>query len=316
MKKITYLGTILLIVSLFTACKPYENLTTLQSMNELVYPYDVKRIQLNDDVNIAYIDEGKGSETIIFIHGLGSYLPAWKNNIDSLKKQYRCIALDLPGYGKSSKNPTDGSMSYYADVVMQFAAKLQIDKPIVCGHSMGGQIAVVAALRYPTSIKKLILTAPAGFETFHEGQKQWFREAMSLTAVKLTSVEQIQTNFGYNFYKMPKSAEFMITDRINMRTASDFDAYCHAIAVSVQGMVDEPVFEKLPQIKIPVLAIFGEQDNLIPNRFLHGGRSRSIGEKGVAQLPNGQLKMINKAGHFVQFEQPNAFNALVLEFLK
>jgi pimeloyl-ACP methyl ester carboxylesterase len=133
--------------------------------------------------------------------------------------------------------------------------------------------------------------------------------------VKLTPVQSIQTNFANNFYQIPKEAHFMIEDRIAMRSASDFEGYCYIIVQSVNGMVDKPVFDHLSEIEVPVLAIFGEQDNLIPNPYLNGGRSRDIGEKGVNALPNAQLEMVNKAGHFVQFEQPDKVNQLILSFL-
>lgn len=70
---------------------------------DLDYPYNVNYQEVGSGQQIAYIDEGEGMP-LILIHGLGSYIPAWKQNIPALSKQYRVIALDLPGYGKSSKN--------------------------------------------------------------------------------------------------------------------------------------------------------------------------------------------------------------------
>jgi len=83
-------------------------------MDQIEYPYEVKKVELFNDIELAYVDEGKGDQTIIFIHGLGSYLPAWKNNIEGLMSDYRCIAIDLPGYGYSSKGKYEGSMTFFA----------------------------------------------------------------------------------------------------------------------------------------------------------------------------------------------------------
>ncbi len=67
---------------------------------------------------------------------------------------------------------------------------------------------------------------------------------------------------------MPDDAQFMIDDRISMRSAKDFEAYSYAVVQSVHGMVNEPVLEHLEEIEQPVLIVFfGENDNLIPNRF-------------------------------------------------
>ncbi len=300
----------------FGQINPYMKLPEYSSFDEIPYPFEVHKVKLSEDIELAYVDEGKGDETIIFIHGLGSYLPAWKKNIAELSKDYRCIGIDLPGYGKSSKLPHSGKMTFYAEVVNQFAEALNLENIYIAGHSMGGQIAMVTTLTYPELVKGLILAAPAGFEYFTPGQKEWFRNVMTLDGVMKTPVDAIQTNLYYNFYKTPEDADFMITDRIAMRNASDFEAYSYAVVQSVNGMVDEPVLEYLENIKKPVLIIFGENDNLIPNRFLNPGFTKKIAETGHSKLPNSTLVMLPKTGHFLQFENPEGFNQAVREFLK
>lgn len=311
-------------ILLFTQCKtmnpanwhPYNDLPGLKTMSELEYPFTVHHVTLTDGRRIAYIDEGQGSETIIFIHGLGSYLPAWKQNIEVLKNHFRCIAIDLPGYGHSSKEPHSGMMSFYASAVIDFMDRLGIENAVLAGHSMGGQISMVAAMMYPERVSRLILAAPAGFERFTPGQKQWFRNVMTVRGVMLTRVEDIITNLAINFYNMPPEAEFMIKDRIAMRSASDFEAYSYAVVQSVNGMVDEPVIEKLHKITQPTLIIFGENDNLIPNRFLNPGTSAEVAKAGAEGIRDSRLVMLPQTGHFVQFENFQRFNEEVLKFLK
>jgi hypothetical protein len=78
---------------------PYQSLKGFQTFDEMEYSYEVKKIGLPENkTEIAYIDEEKGEKTIIFVHGLESYLPAWKKNIESLKSSYSCIAIDLHRY--------------------------------------------------------------------------------------------------------------------------------------------------------------------------------------------------------------------------
>ncbi|MBE0663350.1 MAG: alpha/beta hydrolase [Bacteroidales bacterium] len=295
--------------------KSFMNAPSFNSFEDIPYPFAVKKVKVSPDVEIAYADEGSGTETIIFIHGLGSYLPAWKKNIEVLKTDFRCIAIDLPGYGKSSKLPHDGTMTYYAGIVSQFIEKLDLGKVYIAGHSMGAQIGMVLALYHPEKVKGLILAAPAGFEEFTEGQKQWFRNVMTLEGVKRTTAEDIQTNLAWNFYNLPDDARFMITDRLGMRTASDFEAYCHAVVQSVNGMVNEPVLPFLSKITQPTLIIFGENDNLIPNRFLNPGATAKIAEKGASLIPNNKLVILPKTGHFVQFESYGEFNKEIKEFI-
>lgn len=301
-------------VLLLAACSPYKDLTKME-FDDLKYPFPVKTIQLKD-ANIAYVDEGTGDNTIIFIHGLGSYLRAWDKNIPELSKKYRCIAIDLPGYGKSSKEIHPGSMEFYADVVAQLINKLELKNVTLAGHSMGGQISMVFALKYPTLVKNLVLVDPAGFETFNEGEKQWFRDVMTVNAVKLTPVQAIRSNLILNFYDMPDDAEFMVTDRVALRDAKEFEKYCYAVAKSVHGMVDQPVINLIDRIIQPTLIVFGENDNLIPNPYLHGGKTEDIAKIGNEKIKGSKLVIIPECGHFAQYEKYNEFNNAVLEFLK
>lgn len=309
-----YLFTLFLSIGIMMA-HSQSGLPRLESMDMLEYGMPVKKITVKDDITIAYTDTGKGDEVILFIHGLASYIPAWKKNISELQHDYRCIAIDLPGYGRSSKGNYAGSMSFYAECVKLFCEKTAISKVHIAGHSMGGQIAMVTALKYPELVDKLILIAPAGFETFNKGQRQWFRDVMTVDGVRLTTVEQIRLNYAYNFYDMPDDAQFMVDDRIAIRSAKEFTDYCFNITQSVKGMVDEPVFEFLPMIKNKTLCIFGANDNLIPNRYLNGGKTEKFARKGAERMPDCRLEMIPKAGHFVMFEKADACNQLIREFL-
>ena len=305
------------ILLLVTACTaPYKNLTKINSMNELKYDYAVHYADLSGDIKLAYVDEGKGKETILMIHGLGSYLPAWKKNISELSKYYRVIAVDLPGYGKSSKLPHSGLMSFYAGVIAEFIQKLNLGPVNLAGHSMGGQISMVLALEKPELVKRLILVDPAGFEAFTAGQRNWFKDVMTPNLVRLTTVDAIETNLASNFYRMPDDARFMIEDRIAMRDASDFEAYCLAVARSVHGMVEEPVLEKLTRIKTPTLIFFGENDMLIPNRSLNPGFTSKLANTGAGLIKGSKLVMVPKCGHFMMFEKPDVFNTETRSFIQ
>ncbi len=315
MKKIVFLSLIVGLIIMSSCSTPYKMLPNLKTLDEMEYRYPVKKIHLPESgFDIAFTDEGGGSQTIIFIHGLGSYSQAFVKNIDGLKSNFRCIAIDLPGYGKSSKEPHSGLMSFYASIVNELITELDISEVILAGHSMGGQIAITTALLYPNVVEGLALVAPAGFERFHKGQKQWFRDVTTVDGVKLTTPEAIHNNLATNFYNLPQDAEFMITDRISMRSANDFEAYCYAVAQSVNGMVNEPVIDYLEDVKVPTLILFGENDNLIPNRFLNPGPTERIANNGASKIPNSKLVMVPKCGHFLMFEKSDIFNAQVIEF--
>lgn len=302
----------------FAACStPYSAIRNIKSFDELNYKYPVKKVYLpENEFTIAYTDEGKGDNTIILIHGLGSYLRAWEKNIGELSKNNRVIAIDLPGYGKSSKEPHTGMMTFYAGIVNELVKELKLNKVVIGGHSMGGQIGMTTYLKYPQIVKGLVLAAPAGFERFTKGQKQWFRDVMTVDGVRLTTPEGIQNNLASNFYRVPKDADFMVSERMEMRSADDFIPYCYAVVQSVHGMVDNPVIDYLQDIKVPTLIFFGENDNLIPNRYLNPGRTVEIAKYGASKINNSKLVMIPKTGHFLMFEKPEVFNKETIDFIK
>jgi pimeloyl-ACP methyl ester carboxylesterase len=85
---------------------------------------------------------------------LSSNADAWSRNIESLKEKYTCVALDLPGFGKSSKVAPAYTPTYYADIVVKIE-KLKLKNVIVAGHSMGGQAAIKLAINHPDKLKNL-----------------------------------------------------------------------------------------------------------------------------------------------------------------
>jgi len=306
----------MLILSL-AGCGTYAQ--TSAYMDSLQYPFTTNTIDLSDSVTIAYIDEGEGPETLVFIHGLGSYLPAWRKNITELRQHYRCIALDLPGYGKSSRGDYPYDMSFFAQQVSQFLRKLSLKKPTVVGHSMGGQIALTLALQQPDLAGKLVLVAPAGFETFTDQERAWFQQVYTPAVVRATPPAQIKRNFALNFHEsdFPEDAHFMYEDRLRMRADTAlYEAYCQMIPQCVLGMLREPVFDKLSEIKLPILILYGRGDLLIPNTLLHAQlTTEKVAQAGHEQLPDSQLQMLDACGHFVQWECAEAVNTAIKSFI-
>lgn len=287
---------------------------------EQSYPFTMKAVAISQDIEIAYMEEGEGPYTLLFIHGLGSYAPAWNKNLAELSKHYRCIAMDLPNSGQSKKGRYDFSMSFFAATVEAFIKRLELKNVILVGHSMGGQISMTIALRKQILVEKLILVAPAGFETFSELDRLWFQQTLSPEAVRATSNEMIMENLEWNFApkKLPGDATFMYGDRIRLKQDPDeYTLYSEMIPKSVLGMLNEPVFYRLTQIKQPTLIFFGNQDYFIPNRMLHPMlATQFIAQTGQQQIPNSRLLMYSPCGHFLQWECDERVNAAILEFLE
>jgi len=309
------------LMALSTLCWP--TLTQAQTpkqspMNNVLkaYKYSVQHVTVHDTTQVAYIDQGQGPQTLLFVHGLATYLPQWYPMVDHFKNQYRCIAIDLPGYGRSSKGPFPGTMEYYAQVVLALIEQLNLENPILVGHSMGGQIAITAILHKPELFKQLVLLAPAGFETFTAAQGQMLKGSYTTATIAQATEAQIRNSWKLNFFNMPASVEFMIQDRLDMRQAADFDLYCQAVVNSMHGMLNGPIFDRLKEVKTKTLVVYGQQDMLIPNKFLNPQLTTQIvAQNGAAQLPNATLKFIDQCGHFIPFDKPEQINEIMGQFL-
>lgn len=284
---------------------------------DLNYPFEVKQVTLESGITLAYAEEGEGSGTLLFVHGLASYLPAWQKNIPELRNLARCIAVDLPGYGKSAKGDYPYTMRFFAETLREFMDRLGIDSAVVVGHSMGGQIAMTLALQFPERVAGLVLVAPAGLEPFSDAEKQLIRQLVTPEYIGDTSPQQVRENFARSFYRMPPDARFMVEDRLRLRGAGDFPAYCRAVSQSVYGMLDEPVQDRLAKITQPTLIIFGENDGLIPNPYIHAALTTpEIARAGQERISGSQLLLLPECGHFVQFEKPAEVNAAITAFIR
>jgi len=282
--------------------------------NQIEYKYRTNFIKVCG-YDIAYIDEGNSSDVLIFIHGLGSYLKAWDRNIPVLKDYFRCIALDLPGYGKSSKQLHNGSVKFYRESLNEFIKALGLKNIVLVGHSMGGQIALSYVINFPDAIKKLVLIAPAGFEAFDSQNIDELKYIISPELTYNASNEQIRINYKANFFQMPIEAEEMISDRIAIKKDKEFYNHCQIVSNSLSGLLTEPVFNRLNEINIPTLIFFGKNDLLIPNRIHYKTTTEEIATFGASQIKNSKLLLIENCGHFLQYEIPDIFNSGVVNFI-
>ena len=317
MQHFTFTLRALLIIFLPLATMAQQKPTAY--MESLKYPFPVKKALLSNDRVLAYIDEGKGPYTLLMVHGLGSYLPVYTKMVEGLKGKFRCVAVDLPNYGKSSSGAYPFTMDFFAETLKAFIRTTKLKNVILVGHSMGGQIGMTLALNAPGSLKGLVLLSPAGFETFSPEHRAWFSALMQPALLKATPPAQIERNFDINFHhnKLPEDARFMLEDRMRLRNDSiAYDAYCNMIPRCVMGMLDGPVFDRLGSLDLPVLILAGEEDALIPNRILHPGMTpRQVAEAGHARIPGSILRMLSPCGHFVPWECAEEVSREIADFI-
>ncbi len=282
-----------------------------------VYNLPVKTIELSSG-KLAYIEKGKG-KTILFIHGLGGNLSHWLKQVNELSATCRCIAIDLPGYAWSDKKIDSNKkdrLQFYADAVSEFLKKKKIKKVIITGHSMGGQTAIITALQNKR-VKQLILIAPAGLETFTEKEGQILTASTPPAVFEKQEEAAIRNNFKLNFFQQPADAEQLIQARLQMKKCDDFKLYCETVSAGIKGMLLHPIKDSLKYLSIPVLILFGANDALIPNRYLHPTmRTDELAKQSALLIPNCKVEMIDKAGHMLQFEKSSETNLMIKNFIQ
>lgn len=282
---------------------------------QALFSYPMHHLQLSGNCEIAYIDEGKGDKTLLFVHGLATYGRSWAKNIDFLKKHYRCIAIDLPGNGASSRGRFPYSMHFFADVLLEFIHKAKLANVHLIGHSMGGQIVLTALGNGGDFANGVVLCAPAGFETFTSLEKSIYHGTVQFFDFFSTEENSLRKTIRTSFYQSPTQADDMIEDLVAIMKSYPANQYRSMIEACIASMLNEPVFDKLHLIKQRTLVMYGERDALIPNKLVHPTTTRQIAEAGTRKMPNAMLEMIPQCGHFLQIEKAAEVNHTIHRFI-
>lgn len=278
--------------------------------------HGLKYIRIAGGTEIAYVEAGTGPRTLLFVHGMDSNRKAWMKNLSVLRRTFRCIALDLPNHGASSKGRFPFTAPFFSQVLVEFSEAMGLNEPVLVGHSMGGQAVLRALLDNPLHFQKAVLVAPAGLERFSQKDVQQLQEMYTVETIRGLTEQQIEKNVQNYFHHVPADAGFMLSERLALRQAPHFDLHCEMIPKCITGMVQYPVYSELQNLQSELLVIYGADDKLIPHPKLHAGESTStMAKREVGRIPTAQLKLFPETGHFCQWEQPEAFHKAVTEFL-
>ena len=281
------------------------------------YPEHALETVVVDNDTLAYLDTGGDGPPLVLVHGLGSNLSLWRNHIEPLSAEHRVLALDLPGFGVSSKHDVSGRMTDFADAVRGFVDAMDLAPITYVGVSMGGQIGLTLALERPEMVERLVLVSPAGIETFTDEQAEALRQTMTPQAIASADSSAIQQNTVANFANWSDDYAWLIEQRHALSDRNDFMAYARANAAAVAGMVDEPVYNRLGDVEQPTLVLYGSGDKLIPNPYLNPQwDTQAIAQRAEEALPNADVHLVDNAGHLLMIEQPEAFRERLRAFLE
>lgn len=256
-----------------------------------------------NDITMAYDDCGEGP-ALLLIHGFPLNRQMWQPQLLPLSGAgYRVIAPDLRGFGASDA-PLDGySMDGFADDLIALLDALKIERAVVGGMSMGGYILMNLLERYPERIGAACFIATKSSADDEAGRAR--RSAMAAEAERLGANPIIKI-----FAELLFASDTMQTrpELIARVTSWMRDTNPRALAGGLLAMRDRKDYTPLlPGFRQPSLVVAGAEDR---------AASPNAVELLIAGLPRCESRIIQQAGHMVNMEQPEAFNATLLEFLE
>lgn len=276
------------------------NILKTQIMGSATTGYQLTTYINNFD--LSYDDVGEGAVPIIFLHGFPFAKTMWVGQLDFLKSGYRAIACDIRGFGASRDETSSLSIDMFADDLIAFMSKLNIEKAIICGLSMGGFIALNVQKRFPDRFEALILC-----------DTQCIADTPEVKTKRYKTIDDIKANgeteFNEGFIKSVFHKD-SLTDKkeiVEKVRGVVFANSQHIITMGLTALAERSEScSTLDEIDIPTLIICGREDVVTPlaqSEFMHKSIKGSI------------LRIIDDAGHVSNLEQPLEFNKHLYDFL-
>lgn len=257
----------------------------------------------SDGIRLHYEAFGrKNAPAVLMIQGLGADKHGWDMQRFRLALDYRVIALDNRGAGRSDKPFGHYSLEQMADDAIAVLDHVGVDRAHIVGASMGGAITQYIGVKYPERVRSLTLACTAC------RNHPWRRELLHGWATNATergmgvmAREAARWVIGPRSFRRLLPAFGWLGPLAMGRTAHAFVSQVNAILD-----VDETVAERLVEVTAPALVLVGNQDILTPR-----GDSEELAER----LPNAELVVISGAAHGFMVEHASTFNQVLLDFL-
>lgn len=281
--------------------KPKENKDYSSKYLETV---DDRYVELKD-FRAHYVVKGEG-KPVVLIHGGGSWLYSYRNNIDELSRKYKVYAVDMPGHGYTTeKTKVKYDLDTYAEFIKEFLESQKIDKSNIVGHSWGGGWSVYFTEKYPEMVDKLVLLDSSGLNEPDKSEWKYFGYPVIGEIIsKLISLSNTKSSMKKMFIN-----QSMLTDEYieEIYTPLSFRENRNA-QVQAQRHLDWSITEdRLKDIDKQVLIIFGKKDCYFDNNYA---------KKMNSKIKNSNLCMIENTSHMPHEEQYNDVDNKIFDFFK
>jgi pimeloyl-ACP methyl ester carboxylesterase len=248
---------------------------------------------------IHYWDVGSGP-VLVLVHGLGSSKDGdWGRVVAPLSKKYRVIAIDQIGFGRSDKPLIDYRIQTYVDFLNEFLRALKVEKASLMGESLGGWISAMYAAEiyggaHLVPIEKLVLVDAAVL-----------KQDKPIPNLNPSTLADMRKLLEAVFYDTS-----WVTDEVLQKSFADklakHDGYTVRAILSNPSLASERLDDRLAQIHVPTLVVWGKQDTLLPI---------TSGERYAAGITGAKLVTFDQCGHVPPIEKTAEFVPVVEAFL-
>ncbi|MGH7910742.1 MAG: alpha/beta fold hydrolase [Candidatus Dormibacteraceae bacterium] len=271
----------------------------------------VGRLVLHD------IRGGWGRPPVVFLHGMGqSGILEWRYVLPAVARRRRVYAPDFPGFGFSQKPALRYGVPLFERTLVRYLDARGLKKVVLVGASMGGRVAIEAALRHPSRVARLILVDPLGFGLPHApllglfgvpvlGDLAYTGMAGALLGMEPNRLRTLAARVGMP----PDSLDDTRIDILRQVHADPGAGYAHTQtvrALALHGTDD--VSARLAPLapSLPIRLIWGAGDPIFPS---------SQGVRAQGLLPGSKLAIVEVARHAPQLERPETFLQALLHYL-
>ena len=266
---------------------------------------------MSDQQGLAYVNgthlyyEARGSgPPLVLIHGITLDTRMWDPQFGVFSRHYQTIRYDVRGHGRSA-DPVAGEAYSHSDDLLALLHHLDLERAHVLGLSLGGMIAIDFVLTYPSAVDTLIPVDTSGLGGFSFPPDL----AETLGQINATATEKGVDSAREIWMSMGWFAPALERPDVNAAVVDmvgDYQGW-HWLNRSPVVRPDPPAVEQLGLINAPTLVIVGDRD------MPYNQEIADTLEKGI---PNSRKTVIKGAGHMSNMEEPEAFNEVVLDFLK
>lgn len=253
-----------------------------------------------DGVRCPMVEQGKGQD-LLLVHGLGHDLADFTPLFEQRPEGFHLIALDLPGFGLSDKPRRDYPLRLLTDAVLAAAQRAK-RPPVVVASSLGGHVAMLAALEEPDAFAGLVLLAPGGLSRTPLAVQAIARTYYSFDAICARRDDEVVTNSRRIFRHESAARERIAARKLAIHRSAQKEAFAWSFARVVDDVFRNPVAERLADIRVPRAIVFGEHDPIVSPT-----EGRIAADR--AKVP---FQRMPGLGHLPMLEDPEAFARVVL----